>query len=159
MTAKETTADKYRFEVAAAADSTSKFAIAEEMVYDQTIGITNLTYEQIMVWVRNKDLDEAGRAQLERIANLKRQIADNQIEQQRTDERVNEFSQDENRLRNNINTLRNVAGQQDKVGEYSEQLAELGVRLVALRDQQAQLRQQSYALQRQLNDLVETLEF
>lgn len=159
MTAKETTADKYRFEVAAAADSTSKFAVVEEMVYDQTIGITNLTYEDIMVWVRNKDLDEAGRAQLERIADLKRQIADNQVEQQRTDERVNEFSQDENRLRNNINTLRSVPGQQDKVGEYSEQLAELGVRLVALRDQQAQLRQQSDTLQRQLNDLVETLEF
>jgi hypothetical protein len=159
MTAKETTADKYRFEVTAGADSTSKFAIVEEMVYDQTIGISNLTYDQIMVWVRNKDLDEAGRAQLERIADLKRQIADNQLEQQRTDERVNEFSQDENRLRNNINTLRNVSGQEQKVGQYSEQLAELGVRLVALRDQQAQLRQQSDTLTRQLNDLVETLEF
>lgn len=159
MTAKETTADKYRFEVAAAADSTSKFAIVEEMVYDQTIGISNLTYDEIMVWVRNKDLDEAGRAQLERIANLKRQIADNQLEQQRVDERVNEFSQDENRLRNNINTLRNVSGQEQKVGEYSEQLADLGVRLVALRDQQAQLRQQADTLTRQLNDLVETLEF
>ncbi len=159
MTATETTADKYRFEVAAAADSTSKFAIVEEMVYDQTIGISNLDYEQIMVWVRNKDLSEAGRAQLQRIADLKRQIGDNQLEQQRVDERVNEFSQDENRLRNNINTLRNVAGQQDKVGEYSEQLAALEGRLVALRDQQAQLRQQADALQRQLNDLVETLEF
>jgi hypothetical protein len=159
MTANETTADKYRFEVAAAAGSTSTFAIVEEMVYDQTIGISNLTYEQIMVWVRNRDLSEAGRAQLERIADLKRQIGDNQLEQQRTDERVNEFSQDENRLRNNINTLRNVSGQEQKVGEYSEQLADLGVRLVALRDQQAQLRQQSDTLTRQLNDLVETLEF
>ncbi len=159
MTAKETTADKYRFEVAAAADSTSKFAIVEEMVYDEAIGVTNLTYDEIMVWVRNKDLDEAGRAQLERIAELKRQISDNQLEQQRTDERVNEFSQDENRLRNNINTLRNVSGQEQKVGEYSEQLAELGIRLVTLRDQQVQLRQQADTLTRQLNDLVETLEF
>lgn len=94
MTATETTADKYRFEVAVAANATVKHAIVEEFVYDQTIGITNLSYEQIMVWVRNKDLSEAGRAQLERIANLKRQIGDNQLEQQRTDERVNEFSQD-----------------------------------------------------------------
>lgn len=159
MTAKETTADKYRFEVAAAANSTSKFAIVEEMVYDEAIGVTNLSYEEIMVWVRNKELDEAGRTQLERIAELKRQISDNQLEQQRADERVNEFSQDENRLRNNINTLRGVSGQEQKVGEYSEQLADLGVRLVALRDQQVQLRQQGDTLTRQLNDLVETLEF
>jgi hypothetical protein len=159
MTATETTADKYRFEVAVAANATVKHAIVEEFVYDQTIGITNLSYDQIMVWVRNKDLSEAGRAQLERIANLKRQIGDNQQEQQRVDVRVNEFSQDENRLRNNINTLRNVAGQQDKVGEYSEQLAGLGGRVVALRDQQAQLRQQADTMQRELNDLVETLEF
>lgn len=159
MTAKETTADKYRFEVAAAADSTAKFVLVEEMVYDERIGISNLDYEQIMVWVRNKDLSEAGRAQLQRIADLKRQIGDNQLEQQRADQRVNEFDQDQNRLRNNINTLRNVAGQQDKVGEYSEQLAALEVRLVALRDQQAQLRQQADTLQQQLNDVVETLEF
>lgn len=155
----ETTADHYRFEVAAAAASTARFAIVEESVYDQTIGISNLSYDQIMVWVRNKDLDEAGRAQLERIANLKRQIDDNQREQQRVDQRVNEFDQDQNRLRNNINTLRNVAGQQEKVMEYSEQLAALDGRLVALRDQQAELRQQSDTLQQQLNELIETLEF
>ena len=159
MEAEETTADSYRFEVEVDADSTVSHAIVEERVYSQTIGITNLNYDQIMVWVRNEDLDADGRSQLEQIADLKRQLTDNQVEQQLVDQRVNEFAQDQDRLRRNISTLRNVAGQQDKVMQYAEQLAALEGRLVALRDQQSDLRRAAVTLQQQLNSLIETLQF
>jgi len=159
MEAEETTADSYRFEVEVDADSTVSHAIVEERVYSQTIGITNLNYDQIMVWVRNEDLDADGRSQLERIAALKRQLTDNQVEQQLVDQRVNEFSQDQDRLRRNISTLRSVAGQQDKVMEYAERLASLEGRRVALRDKQSDLRRAAVTLQQQLNSLIETLRF
>lgn len=159
MEAEETTADSYRFEVEVDADSTVSHAIVEERVYSQTIGITNLNYDQIMVWVRNEDLDADGRSQLEQIADLKRQLTDNQVEQQLVDQRVNEFAQDQDRLRRNISTLRNVAGQQDKVMQYAERLAALEGRLVALRDQQSDLRRTAVTLQQQLNSLIETLRF
>jgi hypothetical protein len=159
MEAEETTADSYRFEVEVDADSTTRHAIVEERVYSQSIGISNMNYDQIMVWVNNNDLDASGRQQLERIATLKRQLGDNQTEQQLVDQRVNEFGQDQNRLRNNISTLRNVAGQQDKVMQYAEQLSGLEGQLVALRDQQSDLRRSAVTLQQQLNDLMETLEF
>lgn len=159
MEAEEKTANAYRFEVDVDADSTTTHAIVEERVYSQTIGISRMNYDQIMVWVRNEDLDANGRQQLERIAELKRQIADNQTEQQLVDQRVNEFSQDQNRIRNNISTLRNVAGQQAKVMAYSEQLSRLEGELVGFRDQQSNLRRAAVTLQQQLNDLIETLEF
>jgi len=155
----EKTASAYRFELALGADSTGRLAIVEERPYDETHAVTNMNYQQIMVWVRNKELSEAGRAKLGEIAELKRRIGDTQQQAQRAEQRINEMSQDQNRLRSNISTLRSVAGQQERVMEYSEKLAEQEASLVGLRDNQADLRRQADELQRELNAMIETLEF
>ena len=154
----ETTASAYRFEVDVDANATRKFEIVEERVYSQQQLVTNMSYQQLLTWVNNKELDAAGRAQLERIANLKRQIADAEAAQQRVEQEVSALDQDQNRLRSNISTLRSVAGQEQQVQQYSQRLSEQEARLVALRDQQNALRNQTGQLQAQLNELMETLE-
>jgi hypothetical protein len=155
----EKTASAYRFEVPAGADSTSKFAIVEERLYDQQLSISNMPYEQLLTWTRNKELDEAGRGKLGQIADLKRRIADAQQEEQRVNQRVQEMNEDQNRLRNNISTLRSVSGQDEKVRQYAEQLAAHESQLVEMRDRQSELRRQADELQRELNALMETMEF
>jgi hypothetical protein len=154
----EKTATAYRFEVPVQADSTNKFAIVEERLYDQQLAVSNMPYEQLMTWVRNKDLDEAGRQKLGQIADLKRRIADTQQEEQRVNQRVQEMNEDQNRLRNNISTLRSLAGQEEKVRLYAEQLSSQETQLVEMRDHQSELRRQTDDLQRELNTLMETLE-
>ena len=106
----EKTSSAYRFEVPVEADSTTKFAIVEERMYDQQLSISNMPYEQLISWTRNKNLDEAGRQKLQQIADLKRQIADTQQEEKRVNQRVQEMNEDQSRLRNNISTLRSVTG-------------------------------------------------
>jgi hypothetical protein len=155
----EKTATAYRFEVPVEADSTSKFAIVEERMYDQQMSISNMPYEQLLTWTRNKELSEEGRAKLAEIAELKRRIADAQQEEQRVNQSVQEMNEDQNRLRNNISTLRSVTGQQEKVNQYAEQLAAQETRMVEMRDRQAELRRQADELQRELNALMETMEF
>lgn len=155
----EKTASAYRFEVTLDPDSSETFAIVEERIYSETHGIHNLSYEQLLIWVNNKELSEEGREQLGRIAELKRQQGETQRELQRVDQRVNDLNQDQNRLRNNISTLRNVAGQQEKVMQYSESLASQEGELVELRDRQQSLREQADRLQREADQLIETLSF
>ncbi len=155
----EKTASAYRFEVAAGPDATVKFPILEERMLVQTISVTNLTYDQLMSWVMNKELSQAGRTKLEQIADLKRTIADSQEQLQRVEQRINDLNQDQGRLRSNISTLRSVPGQDQKVMQYSETLAAQEVELVSLRDQQTTLRQAIDDRQRELNSLIETMEF
>jgi prefoldin subunit 5 len=153
----EKTATTLRYEVKAGPAATVKFPVEEERVLTNSVYITNLTYDHIVQYTRNKELDAAARAKLEPIADLKHQIAglDNEINHLEQD--IQRVFEDQNRIRQNISTLRSVTGQQDQVQEYAQKLATQEAELVAMRDRQADRRQQKTGLERKLNDLIETL--
>jgi chromosome segregation ATPase len=69
------------------------------------------------------------------------------------------LTQDETRLRSNIESLNRVNGQQDQVQQYARQLAAAETKLAALRDTQSDLRRKGAALQAELNALIEKIEF
>lgn len=153
----EKTASTLRYEVQVGPTVTEKFPVVEERVLTQSVYVTNLTYDRIMQYVRNKEIDAAARAKLEEIADVKRQIAelDNQVN--RLEEEIRRVFDDQNRIRQNISTLRPVSGQQEQVQEYAQKLAAQEAELVSMRDRQAELRQQKTDLERKLSDRLETL--
>lgn len=153
----EKTADAYRYEVAVPAGETLKFPVTEENEYVQSLSITNQTYDQLITYVRNKELNAEGRAKLEQIADVKRNIADTDREIQLLEQQIKEVFEDQNRLRQNISSLRSVSGQEAQVQKYALTLAEQEVDLTSKRDRQAQLRRQGADLQSKLNTLIETL--
>jgi hypothetical protein len=155
----ETTANAYRFEVKLAAGATEKFPVTEERVYDSTLAISNLNPDLLTAFVQNKSLTDAARAQLQQILDLKRQIAANDGEIQRVQTQINNIFQDQERVRQNINSLNRVAGQEQQVQTYSRQLAAQEAQLATLRDQQAQLQTKKTTLEGQLNSLIEKMEF
>ena len=61
-----------------------------------------------MTYIRNKDLSQAARSQLEQIVDRKRQIAATDAEIQRTQTEINNMVQDQGRIRQNINSLNRV---------------------------------------------------
>jgi hypothetical protein len=155
----ETTADAYRFEVNVGGNGAESFAVREERVYDQTMSISSITPDVIATYLQNKSLSEAGRRQLDQIAQKKREIAanDGQIRQAQAD--LTSLTQDEDRQRKNIESLRNVAGQQNLVQQYAGQLAAAEVKLTGLRDQQSDLQRKKTALEAELNTLIDKAEF
>ena len=155
----ETTADAYRFEVNVGGNATETFAVREERVYDQTMSVSSLTPDVIATYLQNKGLSEAGRRQLDQIAQKKREVAanDGQLRQVQAD--LNSLTQDQERQRKNIQSLRNVAGQQDLVQQYARQLAGAEVKLAGLRDQQGELQRKKATLESELNGLIEKSEF
>jgi hypothetical protein len=155
----ETTTNAYRFEVKLGPDSTEKFPVTEERVYDTTIAVSNLQPDVLLSYVQNKALSDAGRRQLQQIIDLKRQIvdADNQIRQLETD--INNMFRDQERVRQNLQSLNQVSGQQDQVQKYARTLATQESQLAAMRDKESELKKQKATLESNLNALIEKLEF
>ena len=157
--ATETTANANRFEVKLAASGSATFVLREERIYDQQLLLTNMTPETIGVWLQNKALSANGRRQLEAIAAKKREIADNNGALQQADSSIADLTQDQTRIRSNIQALNAVKNQQDAVQQYAAQLAANETKLVALRDQQSSLKRKKTALESELNTLLEKMDF
>ena len=155
----EKTADAYRFEVTLAADATREFPVSEERVYDQTYAVTNLTPDVLVTYVHNGAISEAGRAQLQRIADLKSQDAEADRGLHDVDSQTASVTSDEERIRRNIASLNVVSGQQQQVQDYARQLATSEQQLAALRDRKAELQKKKSALEGEINKLIEALSF
>jgi hypothetical protein len=155
----ETTPSAYRFEVKLAASGTETFPVREEHVYDQALSVTNLTPDVLAVYVQNKTLNAAARQQLDQIAQKKSEVAANDTALRQADADINSLTQDQTRIRSNIESLNRVNGQQDQVQQYARQLAAAETKLAALRDTQSDLRKKKAALDSELNSLMERIEF
>ena len=155
----ETTANAYRFEVKLRPDSTEKFPVTEEHVYDTSAEVSSLTPDILLIYVRNKAISDAGRRQLQQILDTKRQLADVDKQIHETDADINGVVNDQNRVRQNLTSLNHVSGQEEQVQKYARQLATQENRLAALRDHASDLRKQKDTLESNLNSLIEKLEF
>jgi len=157
----ESTATTHRYEVRLAANATEKLAVVEEHVetVSYSVQTDSFTPDSLAAYVSQKAISEDGRAQLQRVLDQKRSIAetDASLTEARAD--MNEVTRAQERLRQNIQTLNRVSGQQEQVQEWSKQLAAEEVRMTALRDQVAGLEKKKAALQAELGDMIGKLEF
>ena len=155
----EKTAAAYRFEIALAAGASQEFVVGEERVYDQSMQVTNLTPDSITYYIQNRAISDTARRQLQRIADQKTLLADNDRSLQDAQSQIRDLTTDEDRIRQNINSLNNVSSQQQLVQSYAKQLDAHEQQLAALRDSQADLNKKKATLQTDLNNLIDVLTF
>jgi hypothetical protein len=155
----EKTASAYRFEIALAAGATREFPVAEERVFNETHTISSMTPEALAVYVQNRDLNAAARAQLQRIADQKSQIAETERAAGDAASQIRDLTADEDRIRRNIESLNNVSGQQQQVQNYARELDGHEQQLAGLRDRQADLEKKRSALEADLAKMIEGLSF
>jgi len=155
----EKTPTNYRFEIALGANASQEFVVNEERVFDQSYTVASLTPDVLLGYVSNRNLSDAGRRQLQRIADQKGQIAENDRAIQQAEGQARDLTADEDRIRHNIESLNTVSGQQQSVQNYARQLDAHEQQLATLRDQQAELQKKKTALQTDLDKLIEGLAF
>ena len=155
----ETTATMRRFEVKMAPGATEKFPITEQTVYDQSVVVSNFTPDMLVEFTTGQAIGDDGRKQLQQVLDQKQRIieADASIIQARNE--MNDLSQREERLRQNVNTLSHVPGQQEQVETWARQLGADEARLATLRDQAAELEKNKTALQAALDGMISKLQF
>ena len=155
----EKTATNYRFELALAPAATKEFAVSEEHIFEQSSQVNNYSPDMLVSYLQNRALSEPGRRQLQRVADLKRQVAENDRAIQDATAQANSLTSDVDRIRRNISSLNSVAGQQQQVQTYARQLDAVEQQLTALRDKQAELQKKRTTLQTTLDQLIEALTF
>ncbi len=155
----ETARDVYRFEMKVPGSGTVEFPVTDENVYNRQISVSSLNPDDLLVYVRNRNVSDAARRQLQQIVELKTQIANTETARRQTDEQVSAVTKDEDRNRQNIASLSNVSGQQQIVQDYARKLSEQEIQIGKLRDRQKDLDQQRSSLQAQLTGLIARLDF
>ena len=121
--------------------------------------VSDATTDSLVDVVSGKKLSDAGRAQLESLIALKRKLAAAQAAYDGTKTTIDELTQDQTRLRQNIDSLNKVSGQEDKVRQYSTRLNDNEVKLAQVRDSRNELKQNVNDLTSQVNNAVATLRF
>ena len=155
----ETTTNAYRFEVKLAPSANDKFVVQEENLYDETTAVSSLTPEAIVAFIAGRSIGDAGRKQLEQIADRKRQSADADTQARTIETEMAELIRDQDRLRQNIASLRNVTGQDEQVQRYSRLLATQESQIATMRDQVREQRRRKQTIDKEMLALIEKLEF
>lgn len=155
----ETTAAAHRFSVAVKASGSDSFVVKEDRTDSEALMISSMTPQTLATFVENRALTAAGRQTLEKIHAQKRQIAEVDAAIRAAEQKINENTADQDRLRRNISSLNSVSGQQEVVQRYARDLAAREQQIVALRDSVSADRQKKAGLESALNTMIEQAEF
>lgn len=155
----ETTATAHRFEIKLAPNARETFQVIEEMETENITSVVNFTSATLLTYVQNRQVPEAGRKQLERLAGLKQQLEQAQSNERTIDADTQSLFRDQDRLRQNIQTLNGVPGQQDLFRKYAGTLSEQEARLAEMRIKRGEQEKLRQDLQRQVDDLIRQLDF
>jgi archaellum component FlaF (FlaF/FlaG flagellin family)/regulator of replication initiation timing len=155
----ERTATAYRFEVKVPANGSQTLKVEQERVLLEQTVLSDSTPEFLLTIVQNKELSATGRTQLETIVDLKRQLAKTGEDLNATKAQIGDLTDDQTRLRQNIDSLNRVKGEEEQVRKYSSELAANEAQLAKLRDQSRDSATRKSGLEMQLRSAIEHLNF
>src|SRR5260370_21130412 len=111
----ERTATAYRFEVKVPANGSQTFKVEQERTTESVTEILSSTPDFLVAIVENKELSERGKKQLQGILDLKRRLVATDTSLNTAKSQTTELTEDQTRLRQNIDSLNRVKGQEDQV--------------------------------------------
>ena len=155
----ERTATAYRFEVKIPANGAQTLKVEQEHTNFTEDAVTNSTPDLLLTIVQNKNLSDAGRAQLKRVADLKSQIVGTDQSIELSKSQLNDLTADQTRLRQNIDSLNRVKGQEEAVRNYSNELGNNEAQFAKLNEQVRNLTAQKGSLDGQLRLAIDRLAF
>jgi hypothetical protein len=159
----ETTPQNYRFEVKlpakGKAEGKAELKVVEELPGESTYAVTSLSRDQILLWVRQKYLDEKTQKFLERVAELQGQVAELNRQAAEQEQQRNEAMSAQRRLPDMLRAL----GQSEQERATRERLVkqinayEDAIQKTA--DRQAQLKTERETKEKELRDLIAAFSF
>jgi hypothetical protein len=154
----EITDNYMRFRVMAQAQKLTEFTVQEMRDMWETIMVTNLTPDDILILFRKRYISGSSQKYLEKIVGLKAEIA--KIERDISDlkrERTQIFD-DQKRLRENLRGLGQTVEEKNLRSRYIKQLNEQETQLEKIKDSQRLLEEQLGGKRKELDGLIGGLE-
>jgi hypothetical protein len=153
----ETTSSVYRFRVKLDPKSKATLLVNESRPIETRYALTNLTDDQIALFVRQQSINPAVEEAFRKIVEQKDRIAaiDAQIAA-RTNE-TQKIYDDQQRIRENLKALKGSAEERALMERYTKQLSDQETRLDALQRESAALQAQRDQAQEELDKMIEGL--
>lgn len=153
----EETSSLYRFRVEVQPKAETKFSVTESRPIESNYDLTNLTSDQIDLFVHQRSINPAIEAAFRKIVAQKGQIAalDAQLAA-REKERQKIFS-DQARIRENLKALKGTAEERALTQRYTQELSDQETRLETLRRESADLQAKRDQAQAALDDMIQNL--
>jgi hypothetical protein len=153
----ETTEEYHRFKVGVAPKATTQFSVSEELPDSHTYLLTNITTNDIQVFVKSNHLTQEMKQSLEGVAELKSQIASISREIAVKQSEINSITKDQERMRENLRALGKTEEEKQLVQRYVGKIAQGEDQLERLRQEEKKLQEEKNNLQRQLDERVKKL--
>ncbi|MGH9937350.1 MAG: carboxypeptidase regulatory-like domain-containing protein, partial [Blastocatellia bacterium] len=153
----ETTEKYHRFKVVAAPKATTQFSVSEELPESHTYALTNITTNDIQVFVKSNYLTPQMKQALDGIADLKTQMSQLSRQVAEKQSEINTTAKDQERMRENLRALGKTLEEKRLVQRYVGKISQGEDQLEWLRQEEKKSREERNNLQRQLDERVKKL--
>ncbi len=153
----EKTASFYRFRVEVAPHSTFDLPVTERQTLMDTYALSDLNQQFLELFVSRKFIDAETRAALEKIIEIKSQIASLNDRIAAADRETIEISTDQKRLRENISTLKDTAETKQLIARYVAKAGEQETRLEQLTNEKREVVLERVRLQSELSAAIRAM--
>jgi len=153
----ETTSTSYRFRETIEPKATSKFTVRESSPLDARFQLTNLTEDQITVFLQQKSINPEIEAAFHKIVAQKDKVASLDAEIARREAETTKLYDDQQRLREKMKALKGSAEERALTQRYTQQLSDQETRLETLQRESADFQAKRDQAQSELDDVIESL--
>jgi hypothetical protein len=153
----ETTSGVYRFRVEVKPKQTEKLSVSEAEPLETTYALSNLTDDQIELFVRQREINPTIEAALRRIIAQKNVVADLAAQIAAVNSKRQKIFADQQRIRENLKALKGTADERALTERYTQQLANQENQLDALQKQDSDLEAKREQAQADLDKMVQNL--
>ncbi len=155
----ETTASAMRFSLHVDPKQTASLTVEEARPTQTNFALTNISNEQVAVFVNQRSIDPSIEAALREILAQKNAIAELEGQKSNRDDATQKIFDDQQRLRENIKALKGTPEEKALLQRYTQQLNEQESRLAALQKETEQLDSQIEAAKAHLDETIQRLSF
>jgi hypothetical protein len=149
--ADETTRDRYRFAVMAEPGKPAVLEIGEEMQVDQSLAITNLDDNAILLYSRARVTSPAVKESLAEVIRRKQEIERIVREKAEREQEINAIGQEQARIRENMGRLERTS---DLYTRYVQKFSQQESRIETLREEIAQRQSQEQQARKGLDEFL-----
>ncbi|MGI5979744.1 MAG: hypothetical protein ACOX66_09675, partial [Oscillospiraceae bacterium] len=150
----ETSANFYRFKVAAGAKATVTFVVEEESPHEMRFTLSSVTPDQVEVWVRDRFIDPETERQLGAITARQAEIVDLGQRIAALEKEQNDIFRDQERVRQNLERLGQGPDEAALRLRYIRQLDSQENRITAMKGEREKLEAERAAAERKLGELI-----
>jgi hypothetical protein len=155
----ETTADWMRFRVPVPPKQTAVLVVEEARTLPSVFALTNITSEQVGLFVQQKSIDKTIEDALRKILAQKAVVSDLSDQASEREDDTTKIFDDQQRLRENMKALKGSAEEKVLLQRYTRQLNDQEDRLEALKKEMKDLEAKKDAAQSALDKMIQELSF